>query len=53
MIPIDPSRENALVRNQLAKPIPLTQSFDNLSTALDDIIKVDAIFLKTDEIQLI
>jgi hypothetical protein len=29
---VDPSLKNSLALNQLAKPIPLTQSFENAST---------------------
>ena len=36
----DPSRKNSPVLNQLAKPIPLAQSFDIAATALDD-VRVD------------
>jgi len=37
MIPAVPSRKDSPVVNQFAKPIPLTQSFENAPTALDDI----------------
>ena len=39
MIPAVPSRKDSPVVNQFAKPIPLTQSFENAATTLDDIPK--------------
>jgi len=41
MIPAVPSRKDSPLVNQFAKPIPLTQSFENAATALDDIFLVD------------